>query len=55
MGREAILALQPTTDLGAARSELLRVVETLRFLRAHPGWAPPLPPDLTGALQKPGR
>jgi DNA mismatch repair protein MutS2 len=51
LGREALLARRPGQRLDALRSELLRVDQTLRILRAHPDWAPPLPPDAREALR----
>jgi DNA mismatch repair protein MutS2 len=51
LGRSALLAVRPGVDRGATGRELARVEETLRILREHPEWAPPLPPDARGPLR----
>lgn len=51
LGREAVLALRPSTDLARIRRELERVQEGVRLGEAAPGWAPPTVPDARAPLR----
>ncbi|TVR58962.1 MAG: hypothetical protein EA422_15350 [Gemmatimonadales bacterium] len=51
LGREAVLALRPSTDLPWIRRELERVQEAVRLGEAAPAWAPPTVPDARSPLR----
>jgi DNA mismatch repair protein MutS2 len=51
LGRDALLARLPGTDLPRLRAELDAVAEAVELHRAHAGWTPPLPPDARDALR----
>ncbi len=52
LGRDAVASLEPGTDAESARTELLRVAETLRYHYEHPDWAPPAVPDARVPLRR---
>ncbi len=51
LGREAVLALRPSTNLAWARRELERVREGVDLGEAAPAWAPPTVPDARAPLR----
>lgn len=51
-GRDAVLALRPSSDAGSVRAKLEEVAEAGRFLRERTDWAFPRFPDPTGALER---
>ena len=51
LGRAALLARVPGTDVPALRGELSRVTEALLLHRTHPDWVPPSPPDARRSLR----
>lgn len=51
LGRAALLAREPGTDVPALRAELARVAEAVLLHRTHPDWSPPPPPDARRPLR----
>lgn len=51
-GRDAVLALRPSSDAGSVRARLEEVAEAGRFLRERTDWAFPRFPDPTVALER---
>jgi len=52
LGRDAVAARRPSTDLEGVRRELLRVEQMANFLSDRPGWGPPTIPDARAALRR---
>ena len=52
LGRAAVLALTPASDVQDVRRELARVSETRHFLIDRPGWGMPQVPDAHGAIER---
>ncbi|NNK64603.1 MAG: endonuclease MutS2, partial [Gemmatimonadetes bacterium] len=52
LGREAVRALRPLTDVGAVARELGRVGRVMEFAEGIPGWGMPAVPDAREALDR---